>query len=225
MKHDDAVKILAVEQYLLGEMPAAEREAFEEHYFECNICADELRSASGFIADARAIFAAEPEGAPAAVEQQPPPRTIVETRPARNWFAWLQPQTAAFALAGVMVVSLGTITTLWRQVEQLSSPRIVDTTFLHGQTRGAASEIQVAAGMPQLLKIDLPETSASRLRFLVESSDSKIVYELFQNAPPQGAQVNFLIPKLDVPAGEYRLVVRAEGANEQDLAQYPFRVR
>lgn len=224
MRHEEAVKNLAVEQYLLGEMPAAEREAFEEHYFECTICADELRTAATFASDVKAIFAANPEALAIDVETPVRPRPVVQTRPGWNWLSWLQPQAAAFALAGITVISLGAITTLWRQVDQLSSPRIVNTAVLQGQTRGTAPVLNAPAGASVLLKFDLPDISASRLHYLVESSSGAIVYEISQDAPPLGEQVNLLIPKLNLPEGAYRLLVRAEGAG-QDLAQYPFQVR
>jgi anti-sigma factor RsiW len=44
MEHDEAEKSQAVERYLLGELPVTEREAFEEHYFSCPECAEEVRA-------------------------------------------------------------------------------------------------------------------------------------------------------------------------------------
>jgi hypothetical protein len=36
--HQDAVKSLMAERYLLGELNAGEREAYEEHFFSCDAC-------------------------------------------------------------------------------------------------------------------------------------------------------------------------------------------
>ena len=47
MTHQQAVDKQAVERYLLDEMPEIERFAFEEHLFDCDICADDVRSISG----------------------------------------------------------------------------------------------------------------------------------------------------------------------------------
>ena len=44
MTHQQAVDKQAVERYLLDEMPEIERFAFEEHLFDCDICADDVRS-------------------------------------------------------------------------------------------------------------------------------------------------------------------------------------
>src|SRR2546422_610857 len=46
-----AVETLALERYLLGEMPGEERDAFEEHFFSCAECAEEAR-AGGVMRDA-----------------------------------------------------------------------------------------------------------------------------------------------------------------------------
>ena len=39
MEHEQATATLAAERYILNELTAAEREAFEEHYFVCERCA------------------------------------------------------------------------------------------------------------------------------------------------------------------------------------------
>ena len=44
MTHQQAVDKQAVERYLLDEMPEIERFAFEEHLFDCDICADDVRT-------------------------------------------------------------------------------------------------------------------------------------------------------------------------------------
>ena len=42
MDHIEAVNNQAVERYLLGQMPDAEIDAFEKHFFECGSCAEEV---------------------------------------------------------------------------------------------------------------------------------------------------------------------------------------
>ena len=46
MTHADAIRTLAAERYLLDEMSEIERFAFEEHFFDCLECADDVRSGS-----------------------------------------------------------------------------------------------------------------------------------------------------------------------------------
>src|SRR5690349_18926838 len=56
MQHQEAVDTLACERYLLGEMADAERDAFEEHYFACAECADDVRAGAAMKNGVRAGF-------------------------------------------------------------------------------------------------------------------------------------------------------------------------
>lgn len=65
MDHDEAIQRGAVEKYLLNEMPLPERDEFEEHYFDCPACAEDLRATAAFLDAAKREFkqgfAAAPE--------------------------------------------------------------------------------------------------------------------------------------------------------------------
>jgi len=54
--HDDAVRTLATEKYLLGEMCPDLREEFEMHVFDCEQCAFDVWAAVTFLAHAKAIL-------------------------------------------------------------------------------------------------------------------------------------------------------------------------
>ena len=56
MDHDEAVRTLATEKYLLGEMYPDLREEFELHLFGCEQCAFDLWAAVTFLTHAKAIF-------------------------------------------------------------------------------------------------------------------------------------------------------------------------
>ena len=59
--HDEAVRTLATEKYLLGEMCPDLREEFEIHLFDCEQCAFDLWAAVTFLAHAKAILSKESE--------------------------------------------------------------------------------------------------------------------------------------------------------------------
>ena len=46
MNHQEAVSSHATERYLLEEMTEVEKFAFEDHYFDCAECADDVRAAA-----------------------------------------------------------------------------------------------------------------------------------------------------------------------------------
>jgi anti-sigma factor RsiW len=232
MEHERAVQNLAVECYLLGEMTPGEREAFEEHYFECAICAEDMRTASQFLADAKGILAADRIKAALAPRDE-----IRSPRPSGwNWLAWLQPQMAAAAIAILLVVAgvetISTIPGLRRQVEEAQATQVVRSQVLRGQTRGAATILNVPAGTPAILTFDLPEfpaLSAPRgLQFVVKSADGRAVLEIPGGSFRPGDPVTLSIPKLDLPAGNYILSVEATpetGRNGQELGRYPFELK
>jgi hypothetical protein len=49
MSHEDAVSGQVVERYLLRELPEPLVGEFEEHYFECPACADDVRHGQALI--------------------------------------------------------------------------------------------------------------------------------------------------------------------------------
>ena len=61
MDHQEAVNTLASERYQLGEMSERERDAFEEHYFSCAICAESVRVGALIEGGARAGLIAPDE--------------------------------------------------------------------------------------------------------------------------------------------------------------------
>jgi hypothetical protein len=233
MEHERAVQNLAVECYLLGEMTSGEREAFEEHYFECAICAEDVRSASQFLADMKGILAANPSQAAA---RAPGREAREQGRSGRSWLAWLQPQLAAAAIVILAAVAgfetILTIPSLRRQVGEASAPRIVRSQVLRPQTRGTPTILSAPAGESVVLVLDLPEfpaLSAPRgLQFIVKSTDGREVFEVPGGSFGPGDPVTLSIPKLDLPAGNYDLIVEAtpeNSKNGQELGRYPFELK
>jgi anti-sigma factor RsiW len=56
MDHIEAVRLQAAEMYLLGELPNSQREEYEEHYFDCADCAEDIMDAVAFMEGARQAF-------------------------------------------------------------------------------------------------------------------------------------------------------------------------
>jgi hypothetical protein len=46
MNHDNAIKTMAAERYILDDLEPAERDAFEEHFFDCTECTADVRDAA-----------------------------------------------------------------------------------------------------------------------------------------------------------------------------------
>jgi anti-sigma factor RsiW len=54
--HQSAVERNLTQRYVLGELDAAEAAEFEEHFFECSECAEDVRRTSEFAANLKALL-------------------------------------------------------------------------------------------------------------------------------------------------------------------------
>ena len=92
MKHEFAIATHAVERYLMGDMPADERDAFEDHYFSCETCAEDLRVTARFIENAKSVWDED--------AQKPPKLSFLDWLKAK----WLSPAVVAVATAAMAVI-------------------------------------------------------------------------------------------------------------------------
>jgi hypothetical protein len=100
MDHETAIKLQAAEQYVAGELPETERDAFEEHFFECGECAEEVHWEQVFAANTRSVLRDEYNVTPVAAA--PPARR------ASGWFSleWLRPAFAVSTFANVLLLGV-----------------------------------------------------------------------------------------------------------------------
>ena len=95
MEHKEAIRIHAVDRYLLGELTAVEREEFEEHFFSCGECSEDLHVGAILVDNSRAVLREEvPDPVPASPAAPPRP----------GWRLWWSqvPLAAAIALLAVV---------------------------------------------------------------------------------------------------------------------------
>jgi len=133
MDHGEAVKQMAVERYLLNEMAPEEREAFEEHVFDCHACALDLRAGAAFVDEAKAQL-------PNLTATLPAPPTAGTRKPRTrwtDWFSWMRPAFAAPVFAALLIV-LGyqNLVTFPALRARANEPRLLPALPLHGATRG-----------------------------------------------------------------------------------------
>jgi hypothetical protein len=56
MDHEEATRIHACSRYLLGDLSAGEAAAFEEHYFDCAECSEELKADAIFAGNVSELY-------------------------------------------------------------------------------------------------------------------------------------------------------------------------
>jgi hypothetical protein len=133
MDHSQAIKQMAAERYLLNELDAGEREQFEEHVFDCQECALDLRAGAAFVDGAKAQLADIAATLPAAT----PARTRKTRSRESGWFLWMRPIFVAPAFAALLLV-LGyqNLVTMPALVASANQPRLLASVPVHGATRG-----------------------------------------------------------------------------------------
>lgn len=217
MDHDALVRTHASERYLLGEMTELERHQFEEHYFTCAECAEEVRTGARLAAAARAVFAEE-----AAAPAPEAPR-----RAWREWLRWpvLAPSFAAACLA--MVVSYQSALVI-PALRQTAEPQALAPAVLHAATRGEGPDVPAvrlpAAGFVALALDVNAASPGARLGFRVQSSAGGVLHAGEAVAPPPGVPLVVLIPRQRITSpGAYEVALTDAAA--KTLALYPFSVQ
>ena len=205
MDHGEATRLGAAERYLLDELEETERTAFEEHFFDCPDCGDELRTTATFLVGARRVIASNA------------PR-VLEEKPRRAWWSlfWPMPAGAAVAFAAVLAL-VG-----WQQLRLRAAdgPQAVSWHFL-SVTRGEPPAIALAPGQ-RLIGLTLGQPAGPpATAYRCELRDAAgAVLESFA-VPARDGEIELVIPARGLVPGGYSLVLHADGI---ERARYPFKV-
>jgi len=200
MDHRLATESRAVERYFLGEMSLQEREAFEEHYFDCADCAEDVRSAAAFRANACELLRR-----PGAFEEK---RRLF-------FFSWslaqLAPLAASLLLAGVVVYqSAFVIPGLRANAGSEIATGAVPFT-LHTAVRGASGQAaHIPAGLPAVdLDLALPlDAHATRYEASIVDASGRIVATPVIQSAPGTETVSIHLNRSLFRSGGYTIMVR-----------------
>jgi hypothetical protein len=162
MDHNEAVRLHAAEKYLLGQLPKEQHAEYEEHYFDCVACAEEIKATVAFMESARQAGREEAMEAGGAKRLAPAAPTT------GGWFAWLRPAFAVPVLAALLlVIGFQNGVTIPRLKDSSSSQmgQIISSSFqLRGSVRGgnesgdAANKVRVRSGESFTLNFDFTPT-------------------------------------------------------------------
>jgi hypothetical protein len=206
MDHSEAASLMATEKYLLDELSPDLREQFEEHLFDCHECALDVRAASVFLEQGKAVLANP---------VVPPVPVRTEVRP--GWFAWLRPAFAVPAFAALLLVigyqNFVTYPALKNAVARNKAPRILTAApLLSSATRGSnAPAITIRPGEPFLLPLDIPSQNgdgASSYRIDLQNPAGGVEWSLAASAEAARNSLPLWAPGVS-RAGQYEVVVAA----------------
>jgi hypothetical protein len=133
MDHDDAIQQRATERYLLDELDPEVRDEFEEHLFDCQDCALDVRAGAMFVEQSKVALAEPPV-------ETPVPIPAPASRP--GWLAWLRPSFAVpvFALL-LALVGYQNLVQVPHLEQAANQPQVGPWASVNVDTRGAATTV------------------------------------------------------------------------------------
>ncbi|MGC2195037.1 MAG: zf-HC2 domain-containing protein [Terriglobales bacterium] len=220
MDHSEAVRLKATERYLLQELDPDQLEQFEEHFFDCQECALDVRTATMLVEQSKAILSETANAVP--VKVAPPVR--------RPWLAWLRPAFAVPLMAGLLaVIGYQNLLVYPAMKQAASEPYILASASINVATRsGATALVHSRPGDPFVLLLNLP----------AENRFSSYIADLYDPAghikwsvPISAETANDTVP-MRIPGqrepGVYTLAVRGvpqAGGSPSEIGRQPFELR
>jgi hypothetical protein len=211
MTHADAIRTLAVERYLLDEMPEIERFAFEDHFFDCVECADDLRDGATMSKAVKAGL----------LPQASRPTTISPAIAKRRWTPSV---VLPWAAAAMLALAVG-----YQSLAPASNGRLQISTLtpvtIRPDSRGAVPTVSIDGDAEAVtLALDVDAPAGSNLTYVLRSSAGVLIAEGRITAPPAGAPLLLLVPVWTLtPSTQYSLAVQG-AADGQAIGEYRFGV-
>lgn len=203
MTHQQAASTFAPERYLLDEMTELERSTFEEHYFSCIECAEDVRAGAimregaqqGFLLPRTADRASA--GVPASVV------------PMRSRRVWYQSAVVPWALAATLAIVAG-YQSLVRapELQRQTEAQALSPITLRPASRGQEPIVPVnPASTSVALVLDVSAEGAELIYDLRTAEGAGIVSGRAAT-PPSGTPLLLLIPAraVNIP-GHYVLTI------------------
>lgn len=218
MTHQQALDGLASERYLLDEMTEVERFEFEEHYFDCAECAEDVRLGEAIREEARRAGAAT-----ATAPKAGRPAVVLTSA---KW--WRRPMVAApWAVAATLAlaVSYQSLVTV-PGLRDAVGPQSVEPVMLRGATRGAATTVTITPGQRIVaLSADVMTASPSTSLFyeILDANRASVVSGRAA-VPSSGTPLMLLVPVDELQqAGRYSLTLR-DSDQKTVIGEYEFEV-
>ncbi len=223
MDHTEAVRLKATERYLLSELDPKLRDQFEEHLFDCQECALDVRAGTMFVEQSKVALAEKP---------------ILVTKPAvqkvpakAGWFSWFKPAFAAPAFALLLlVVGYQNLVQVPHLEMAANQPQILPSAFINVSTRAAIAKTDIATTPDRgfLLTLGIPPDptySAYTLELHNPSGGLQWANQIPASSPEDTRSLH--IPGTELQQGTYSLVVTGTTTAGQKvtLGTYPVDVK
>jgi hypothetical protein len=222
MDHETAIRLNATERYFLGELPAEDRDAFEEHYFECEECAADVQAMTIFAANAREVFRQERSG---------PPRADPPAMPAgvlsRHRVLWISAALNLCLLAVSGYIWFGVQPQIRRELAEAKAPQFVQDVSVLGVARGPGDLREIAAATRRIVFSFYLREPFQSFAYQLKPESGPVQPRQTLPAPPKedSAESHLSISTAGLEPGVYEIAIWGiNGVVETPVGQSKFRL-
>ncbi len=206
MDHEEATSTSAAEKYVLGEMSDEERDQYEEHFFDCPECAEQVQAAAIFLENAKSVL-------PANQSERGAPGLGSILRWTGGWRRfWPLPLGAAAALLLLLgVVGYQSLIVLPHLREKLRDSAALQSAPWYFLSI-SRSELPVVTVSDQQRMVGLTLSKSFDRSFPsylceVRNAAGQTVLSAVLPAPPPGDELQILVPTERLQPGAYVVAV------------------
>jgi hypothetical protein len=212
MDHDSAVRLKAAESYFLGELTGDDRDAFEEHFFMCPECAEDVEALQIFKANAKAVL------------QETPVLAGVLTS---NRFFWLSGALNCCLILGLAYTLLHVTPQMQRELAEARAPQFVQDVPVLAIARGGEALRDIASSTQRLVFSFYLREPFRAISYELRGESGVVTPRLTLPAPPleDSAESHFSISTAGLKSGLYEIRFwGSTGAEETPIGQSKFRI-
>jgi hypothetical protein len=228
MDHLEAKRLHAAEKYILGELSSEQRDAYEEHYFDCAECAEDVKATLAFVTAGREFVREQPVLAPSVPEKP---------SPSRHWSSWFRPVIAVPAMAALLL-AVGYYTlpskSLTGEITAPGRSLVASPSFgLRGGDRLESEKTVVQVRQSEAFQLHFDFVPAQDHNFAsytgeLQDHSSRVLLQF--NIPPDrvNKEVNLVVPAGLLRPGDYALLVFGRDASssaKSPVAKFAFAVQ
>ncbi len=205
INHDDAIKNLMAERYLLSELNTDERDAYEEHLFSCDACFEQVKAGTEFVRHLRHLDTQQPPLAPGFMS-----RVIAAIR---------QPLT--LTMFTFLVLMGGFAVHQNSEISYLKEPRPEIRSVLTGIAHGSSEVHLIRVPKNSALSLNVeyaPKGEFISYRAQILSSSGKALHTVALPETQVGTTATIALPADALKPAQYSMVVfgrRSDGTQEE----------
>jgi hypothetical protein len=206
MNHDEAVKDLMAERYLLGELNTAERDAYEQHLFSCDACFEQVKAGTEFVTHLRHIGTEAPQSTLPGFMS----RIVTSAR-----------QPVTITAFGLLLFASGVAIHQNSVIAHLKEPRPEIRSVLTGVAHGSGETHLIKIPRNSALSLNVeyaPKGEFISYQAQILSSSGKALHAVALPEAQVGTTASIALPADALKPAQYSIVVfgrRSDGTQEE----------